>query len=136
MYACEQILKLWKWMGSINVFIGCSLFDMYVKHGSKKIWHAIITLVCDSKSFIRVNKYNIVFIPFRSNFGHILILMWFSSLFFHKVQMYETHIVFVMEASVECMCSNTNAIENQSKYTHEQTIVGSNLVHVHAKCGN
>jgi hypothetical protein len=50
--------------------------------------------------------------------------------------MYETHIVFVMEASVECMCSNTNAIENQSKYTHEQTIVGSNLVHVHAKCGN
>jgi hypothetical protein len=36
--------------------------------------------------------------------------------------MYGTHIVVVMEASVECMCSSTNAIENQSKYTHEQTI--------------
>ncbi len=43
-------------MGSTNVFIGYILFDMYVKHGSKKIWHAIITLVCDSKSYIRMNK--------------------------------------------------------------------------------
>jgi len=40
---------------------------------------------------------------------------------FHKVQMYATHIV-VMEVGVECMCSSTNAIESQSKYTHEQTI--------------
>jgi hypothetical protein len=30
--------------------------------------------------------------------------------------------VVVMEVGVECMCSNTNAIENQGKYTHEQTI--------------
>jgi hypothetical protein len=36
--------------------------------------------------------------------------------------MYATHIVVVMEASVECMCSNTNALESQSKYIHEQTI--------------
>ncbi len=41
---------------------------------------------------------------------------------FHKVQMYATHIVVVMEVVVECMCSNTNAFESQGKYTHEQTI--------------
>ncbi len=41
---------------------------------------------------------------------------------FHKVQMYTTHIVVVMEVGVECMCSNTNAFESQRKYTHEQTI--------------
>jgi hypothetical protein len=35
---------------------------------------------------------------------------------------YGTHIVVVMEASVECMCSSTNAIESQGKYIHEQTI--------------
>jgi hypothetical protein len=38
-------------MGSANVFIGCSFFDMYVKRGNKKIWHEIITFVCDSKSY-------------------------------------------------------------------------------------
>jgi hypothetical protein len=36
--------------------------------------------------------------------------------------MYGTHIVVVMDASVECMCFSANAFENQSKYTHEQTI--------------
>jgi hypothetical protein len=36
--------------------------------------------------------------------------------------MYATHIVIGMEASVECMCCNTNAFENQGKYSHEQTI--------------
>ncbi len=41
---------------------------------------------------------------------------------FLKVQMYATHIVVVMEVVVECMCSNTNAFENQGKYTHENTI--------------
>jgi hypothetical protein len=41
---------------------------------------------------------------------------------FHKVQMYATHIIVVIEAGDECMCSNINAIENLSKYTHEQTI--------------
>jgi hypothetical protein len=58
-------------MGSTNVFIGCSWFDMYVKHGNKKIWHEMITFVCDSKSYIKMNKYNVVFNFFRSNFGHI-----------------------------------------------------------------
>jgi len=38
---------------------------------------------------------------------------------FHKIHMYATRIVIVMEASVECMYSNTNALESQSKYTHE-----------------
>jgi hypothetical protein len=41
---------------------------------------------------------------------------------FHKLQMYATHIVVVMEVGVECMCFSTNAIETQGKYTHEQTI--------------
>jgi hypothetical protein len=41
---------------------------------------------------------------------------------FHKVQMYATHIVFVMEAGVECMCFSINAFESQGKYIHEQTI--------------
>jgi hypothetical protein len=36
--------------------------------------------------------------------------------------MYATHIVVVMEASVECMCSSTNALESQRNYIHEQTI--------------
>jgi hypothetical protein len=35
---------------------------------------------------------------------------------FHKVQMYATHIVVVIEAGVECMCYNTNALESQGKY--------------------
>jgi len=47
-------------MGSTNVFNGCSLFDMYVKCGSKKIWHEMITFVCDAKSYTRMNKYKIV----------------------------------------------------------------------------
>jgi hypothetical protein len=36
--------------------------------------------------------------------------------------MHATHIVVVMEACVECTCSNTNEVENQGKYIHEQTI--------------
>jgi hypothetical protein len=62
-------------MGLANVFIGCNLFDMYVKGGSKKIWHEMITFVCDSKNYVIMNKYNIVSIFFRSDFGHVSILM-------------------------------------------------------------
>ncbi len=109
-------------MGLANVFIGCSLFDMYVKGGNKKIWHEMITFICDSKSYVILNKYNIVSICFRSDFGHVSILMWFSSMIFHKAQMYATHIVVVMEASAGCMCSSTYALESQGKYIHEQTI--------------
>jgi hypothetical protein len=54
----NKFLKIQKWMGFAKVFIGCSFFDMYVKHGSKKIWHEMI--VCDSKSYIKMNKNNIV----------------------------------------------------------------------------
>jgi hypothetical protein len=39
-----------------------------------------------------------------------------------EIQMHATHIILVMEASVECMCSNIIALESQGKYTHEQTI--------------
>jgi hypothetical protein len=69
----NKFLKLKKWMGCNNVFIGCSLFDMYVKRGNKKIWHEMI--IYDSKSYIKMNKYNIVSIFFRFGFGHISILM-------------------------------------------------------------
>jgi hypothetical protein len=48
-----------------------------------------------------MNKYNIVSIFFRFDFGHVSIVMWFSSMIFHKTQLYPTHIVVVMEASVE-----------------------------------
>ncbi len=41
---------------------------------------------------------------------------------FHKLQMYATHIIVVMEVGVECMGFSTNALESQGKYTHEQTI--------------
>jgi hypothetical protein len=41
---------------------------------------------------------------------------------FHKLQMYATHIIVVMEAGAECMCLSTNAFESQGKYIHEQTI--------------
>ncbi len=41
---------------------------------------------------------------------------------FHKIQMYPTHIVVVMEACVECTSSNTNEVESQGKYIHEQII--------------
>ncbi len=43
-------------MGSINVFVRCSLFDIYEKGGSKKIWHEMITFVCDLKSYIIMTK--------------------------------------------------------------------------------
>jgi hypothetical protein len=71
----NRFLKLQKWMGSINVFIGYNLLDMYVKCGSNKIWHEMITFVCDSKSYIRMNKYNMVSIIFRFDFGHVSNLM-------------------------------------------------------------
>ncbi len=41
---------------------------------------------------------------------------------FHKVHMYATRTIVVMEAGGECMCSTTNAFESQGKYIHEQTI--------------
>jgi hypothetical protein len=62
-------------MGSTNVFIQCSLFDVYVKRGSKKIWHEMITFVCDLKSYIKMSKYNIVSICFTYDFGHVSIIM-------------------------------------------------------------
>ncbi len=92
---------------------------MYVKHGNKKIWHEMI--ICDSKSYIKMNKYNI-FSFFKFDFGHVSILMWFLGMTFHKLQMYATHIIVVMEAGAECMCLSTNAFESQGKYIHEQTI--------------
>jgi hypothetical protein len=73
-YACEQNFKPLEMDGSTNVFIGWSLFDMYAKRGSKKIWHEIITFFCDSKSYITMNKY-IISIILRYDFGHISILM-------------------------------------------------------------
>jgi hypothetical protein len=39
-------------MGFANVFIGCSLFDMYVKDGIKKIWQEMITFICDLKDML------------------------------------------------------------------------------------
>jgi hypothetical protein len=65
-----------------------------------------------------MNKYNIVSILLKFDFGHISILMYDS----HKVHMYATHIIVVMEACAKCMCCNTNALESQCKYIHEQTI--------------
>jgi hypothetical protein len=47
MNACEKKLILQKLMGYVNVFVRCSLFDIYVKGGSKKIWHEMISFVCD-----------------------------------------------------------------------------------------
>jgi hypothetical protein len=58
-------------MGSTNVFSGCSLFSMYVKRGSKKIWHEMIAFVCDSKSYTKMNKYNIV-----SKFLGLILIMF------------------------------------------------------------
>jgi hypothetical protein len=69
----NKFLKIKKWMGFAKVFIGCNLVDMYVKRGSKKIWHEMI--VCDSKSYIKMNKYNIVSIFFTFDFGHVSILV-------------------------------------------------------------
>ncbi len=59
---------------------------------------------------------------FRFDFGPISILILFSKYDFHKVHMYAIHIVIVMKAGVECKWSNTNALESQGKYIHEQTI--------------
>jgi hypothetical protein len=39
-------------MGFAKVFIGCNLFDMYVKDGIKKIWQEIITFVYDLKDML------------------------------------------------------------------------------------
>jgi hypothetical protein len=92
---------------------------MYAKGGSKKIWHEMISFVCDSKNYIIMNKYNIV-----SKFlGLISVVFHFFKYGFHKVRMYATHVVVVvMEVGAECICSNTNALESQGKYIHEQTI--------------
>ncbi len=38
---------------------------------------------------------------------------------FHKIQMYVTHIIVVMEVGAKGMCYNTNALESQRKYVHE-----------------
>jgi hypothetical protein len=68
-----------------------------------------------------MNKYNIVSIFL----GLILVMFEYNVIFkydFHKVHMYATCIIVVMEAGGECMCSNTNAFENEGKYTHEQNI--------------
>ncbi len=61
-------------MGSTNVFVGCSSFDMYAKRGNKKIWHEMITFVCGSKNYITMCKYNSVSI-FRFNLCHVSISM-------------------------------------------------------------
>jgi len=36
--------------------------------------------------------------------------------------MHAPHIIIIMEVNAKCMCSNTNALESQGKYIHEQTI--------------
>jgi len=81
----------------------------------------MIIFLYDSKSYIRMNKYNIASF-FKASFWSCFNSNVIFNYDFHKVQMYATHIVVIMEASVECMCSNTNAFENQGKYIHEQTI--------------
>jgi hypothetical protein len=62
---------------------------------------------------------------------------------FHKIQMYATHIIVVMEPCVKCMCYSTNAFESQGTLISKPLMMnkihyffGSNLVHVHAKCVN
>jgi hypothetical protein len=49
--------------------------NMYAKGGNKKIWHEMVIFVCGSKSYIIMNKYNIVSIFFRFDFGRISIVM-------------------------------------------------------------
>jgi hypothetical protein len=48
-----------------------------------------------------MNKYKIFSIFLKFDFGHVSIVMWFSSMIFHKAQMYATHIVVVTEVGVE-----------------------------------
>ncbi len=67
----NKFLKLKKWMGFAKVFIGCNLFDMYVKHGTKKICHEMI--ICDSKNYIKMKKYNI----FSIFLGMVLVMFQF-----------------------------------------------------------
>jgi hypothetical protein len=50
-----------------NVFVECSLFDMYAKCGNKKMWQTNYPFFY-SKSFTKMNKYNIVVIVFRFDF--------------------------------------------------------------------
>jgi hypothetical protein len=71
MYACEKNFKALKMDGICQGFYW--MFDMYVKHGSKKIWYEMI--VRDSKSYIKMSKYNIVSNFLRCGFGHVSILM-------------------------------------------------------------
>jgi hypothetical protein len=49
--------------------------NMYAKGSSKKIWHEMIILVCSSKNYTILKKYNIVSISFKFDFGHISIPM-------------------------------------------------------------
>jgi hypothetical protein len=111
-----------------NVFIGCSLFNMYVKGDNKKIWHEMITFVCDSKSYARMNKYIIVFKKIRFAFGYVSILIWFLGMFFHKAQMYATHIVVVMEACIEYICTwKSNQVVKASTLMNKPLIM--NKIH-------
>jgi hypothetical protein len=124
----NKFLKPWKWMVFANVFIGCSLFNMYVKGDNKKIWHEMITFVCDSKSYARMNKYIIVFKKIRFAFGYVSILIWFLGMFFHKAQMYATHIVVVMEACIEYICTwKSNQVVKASTLMNKPLIM--NKIH-------
>jgi hypothetical protein len=53
MYVCEQIYKPLKMDGFINAFVGCNLFNMYTKGGSKKIWHEMIFLFVIQKVILK-----------------------------------------------------------------------------------
>jgi hypothetical protein len=99
-------------MGFANAFVGCNLFNMYTKGGNKKIWHDMIIFVCDSKNSIKMNKYNIVsiFLGLILSWLNYNVIFWYD---FHKVHMYATCTIVVMEAGGECMCYNTNAFESQ-----------------------
>jgi hypothetical protein len=68
-----------------------------------------------------MTKYNIVSI-FLGLISVMFQFWWIFKYDFHKVHMYATHIVVVMEVGVECICSSTNAFESQGEYIHEQII--------------
>jgi hypothetical protein len=113
---------------------------MYAKGGSKKIWHEMITFVCDSKTYTKMNKYNIVSI-FLGLTNYNVIFQYD----FHKVHMYATHTIVVMEAGANaCVLAQMHLKVKTSTFMNKPLImnkihyiiVRSDLIHVHAKCGN
>jgi len=117
----NKFLNLWKLMGFTNVFVGCNLFNMYAKSGNKKYGMKWLLLFVIQKVILEWANTTL----FLFFLGLILVTfkLWCNfQVWFSQSTNVSTHIVVVMEASDECMCSNTNALESQSKYIHEQTI--------------